>query len=309
MSKTLKITINITVFLLVVAFVWYVATSVNKEELTYVEQFSAADRVFVSPYEPMSEIPLPAPVNRFEYDGGKLFIATANEICIYNVSGEQQSSFAVKPDVRDIDIDEGNIYVLYPTYIEMYSQQGVLLHEWEACSELSDYCSLVAAGDFVFVTDAENKNICKYTKEGYFMKFINSPRGFVIPSYAFDITSRNDTIYCSNSGRHLVEKYTLEGDFIAAFGGPGGETGFFAGCCNPTYLAITPEGTIMVSEKGNPRISSYDKKGNFLRVLLNSRLLGGGSVAYEMRGDGDYLYVAGKDKITVFKMKGDFTGI
>jgi len=303
MGKNLKIIVNIAVFFLIGTFIWYVVTSVNKEELTYIELHSEADRTFVSPYEFVSDFTLPAEVNRFEYDDGKLFISAGNDIYVYNATGEKQTSFAVKPDVRDIAVEDGNIYVLYPTFIEVYSQQGDSIHQWEACSELSDYCSLAIAGDFVFVTDAENKNICKYTKEGYFVKFIQSPRGFIIPSYAFDIVSRNDTIFCSNAGRHLVESYTLDGDFIAAFGGPGSDSGFFAGCCNPSFLTFASDGRLLTSEKGNPRISGFDRNGNFQGILLNSRLLGGGSKAYEMRSKGNFLYVAGKNKISAFKQK------
>ena len=303
MNRNLKIVLNAMIFLLIGGFVWYIVASINKAEVTYIALHSEADRTFVSAYEFVTDFILPEEVNRFEYNDEKLFIAAGNNIYVYNANGEKQTSFAVKPDVRDIAVEGEVIYVLYPTFIEVYSQQGDSLHQWEACSDLSDYCSLAIAGDFVFVTDAENKNICKYTKEGYFVKFIQSPRGFVIPSYSFDIVSRNDTIFCSNAGRHLVESYTLDGDFIAAFGGPGGESGFFAGCCNPSFLTFTSDGRMLTSEKGNPRISSYERNGNFGEVLLNSRLLGGGSNAYEMRSIDNLLYVAGKHKISVFKQK------
>lgn len=297
MNKNLKVILNLIVFLLIGAFVWYMVTSVNKEELAYVELHTDTDREFVSPYKLISDFIIPEEVNRFEYYDNKLFISAGNDMYIYDVNGARIHSFDVKPDVRDIAVERDTIYVLYPAFIEVYSLQGEQIHQWEACSELSDYCSLTIAGDYVFVTDAENKNICKYTKDGYFNKFIHSPRGFVIPSYAFDITSYNDTIYCSNSGRYLIETYTLDGNFIAAFGGPGGKAGFFAGCCNPSYLTFTPDGLLLTSEKGNPRISSFDRKGTFREVILTNRLLGGGSRAYEMKSNDNILYVAGKNKI------------
>lgn len=300
MNKQFKIAINILIFLLVGAFVWYMITSVNKEEISYAETRPEDAKPFVSPYKQISAFDLPETINRFELANGRLFVSAGESVYILDAEGNQQSVFAVKPEVRDITVGGDSIYVLYPTYIEVYSQQGELVHQWEACSELSDYCSLALAGDFVFVTDAENKNICKYTREGYFVKFISSPRDFIIPSYSFDIESRNDTIYCVNAGRHLIETYTLNGDFIAAFGGPGGEAGFFAGCCNPSYISFGREGEVITSEKGNPRVSSYERNGNFKQVLFNSRLLGGGSNAYEVRSEDDLLFVAGKNKISIF---------
>ena len=298
MGKNLKIILNIAIFLIVVGFIWYVAKSVNKEEIAYVENRQEAP--FESPYKVVSSFELPQEINRFELHDDKLFISSGESVYIYNTTGNQLYSFPVKQNVRDITVGDEKIYVLYPTFIEVYTFKGEPYHNWEACSELSDYCSLALAGDFLFVTDAANKNICQYTTEGNFVRFIKSPRGFIIPSYSFDIANMNDTIYCVNSGRHLIETYTLDGKFIAAFGGPGGETGFFAGCCNPVYISFTPDGELLTSEKGNPRVSVFERNGIFKELILNSRLLGGGNKAYETRTDGDRLFVAGKNKIAVF---------
>ena len=303
MRKDLKILLNIAIFLVVVGFTWYMVRTINRGETTYAE--TTVEAPFISPYKLVSSFTLPREINRFELHDGRLYIAAGEAVSIHDREGKQQASFRVKPGVRDITVEGKDIYVLYPSFIEVYSIDGELTRQWEACSELSDYCSFTLAGDFVFVTDAKNKNICKYTKEGNFVKFIRSPRGFIIPSYSFDIDHRDDTLYCANSGRHLVETYTLDGDFIAAFGGPGSEAGCFAGCCNPVYLTFSPEGKLITSEKGNPRVSSFERNGAFREILLNSRLLGGGSKAYEVRAAGDRLFVAGKNKISVFNYTND----
>ena len=300
MNKSLKIIINIAIFLVVIGFIWYMARSVNKEETTYAE--TQQEEPFNSRYKEKFSFELPEEINRFELYNGKLYISAGQSVYLYDTGGNRITSFHVKPGVRDIATGENGIYILYPTFIEVYSEDGILIREWEACSELSDYCSFALAGEFVFVTDTENKNICQYTHEGNFVRFIKSPRGFIIPSYSFDIVSRNDTIYCANSGRHLVESYTLNGDFIAAFGGPGSEAGFFAGCCNPAYITLTPAGELLTSEKGNPRISSFERNGKFREVILNSRLLGGGNKAYEVCTDGERLFVAGKKIINIYQL-------
>ena len=298
MGKILKITLNIAIFLIVAGFVGYMICLVNKEEITYAENLQEAP--FTGSYIQVSSFDLPQEINRFELHDNKLFITAGESVYIYDTKGNQLAIFPVKQHVRDITVEDEKIYLLYPTFIEVYTANGELSHTWEACSELSDYCSFALAGDFLFVTDAENKNICKYSKEGNFVKFIQSPRGFIIPSYSFDIENWNDTIYCANSGRHLIEAYTLDGNFIAAFGGQGGEPGSFAGCCNPVYISFTSEGKLITSEKGNPRISIFERNGNFKELLLNSRLLGGGNKAYEVRTNGEQLFVVGKNKITVY---------
>lgn len=299
MRRFLKIGLNIAILLVIAGFIWYMIRSVNKEEITYADV--KVEEPFSTSYEQVNFFELPDEIKRFELEDNKLFVVAGQTVFIHDTEGESLKKFDIKSDVRDIMIDEQDIYVLYPDFIEVYSEDGQISREWEACSELSDYCSLALAGDFVFVTDAENKNICKYTREGNFVQFIKSPLGFIIPSYSFDIASLNDTIYCVNSGRHLVESYSLNGDFIAAFGGPGGGAGYFAGCCNPSYISFTSDGDLITSEKGNPRISAFERTGEFKEIVLNSRFLGGGNKAYETKADGNNLFVAGNNRITIFK--------
>lgn len=301
MNKTIKIILNIFIFLMVAGFITYIIQSMNQEERTWIQE--KPEKPFVSNYQKVSTMDMKDTINAFEIKDKQLFIVSGKWMKVFNVQENSSYSFRVKPHARDIQVSKEQIYLLYPTFIDVYSHQGDSLYSWEACSNLSDYCSFTLAGDFVFVTDAGNKNIGKYTKEGNFVQFIQSPQEFITPSYTFDITNRNDTIYCVNPGRHLIETYTLEGDFIAAFGGPGTEAGFFAGCCNPAFISFSHQGHLLTSEKGNPRICSYNKDGTFNEVILNSRLLGGGHVAYEVKEMDNQLFVASKNQISIYQKK------
>lgn len=256
---------------------------------------------FTSPYRLTSTFDVPDNIEAFELAGDKLIAATSDKVFVYDQKGSLLSNFAIGNNLRDIATDSDNIYLLFPASIEVYSHEGELLRNWEACSELSDYCSMTVSPDFVFVTDAANKNICKYTTKGNFVKIINSPNRFIIPSYTFGITYTDGMIYCSNSGKHSVEKYSLDGEYLGSFGQHGGGTGMFCGCCNPVHLAHTSTGEIITSEKGNPRISCYGSDGEFKNMLLDSRLLGGGYQAYDVKVQNDKLFVAGKNKISTFR--------
>ena len=258
-------------------------------------------RAIASPYKLVSSFSVPDRIDCFEICDDKLIVAALNNIYVYDRFGSLLDNFAVGSDVRDIAVENDQIYILYPTRIETYDMEGEWLHEWEACSPESDYCQLAITPDFVFVTDAANKNICKYTVEGNFVTFIQSPNGFIIPSYTFGITHINGTIYCSNPGRHQVESYTLNGEYITAFGKAGGAMGMFCGCCNPVHLSFTSNGDIITSEKGNPRISCYGQDGQFRNVLLDSKALGGGNMAYEVNVQKDKIYIAGKNLISTFQ--------
>ncbi|MDR0815262.1 MAG: hypothetical protein LBN37_05880, partial [Bacteroidales bacterium] len=116
----------------------------------------------------------------------------------------------------------------------------------------------------------------------------------------FGIEYANGLLYCSNSGRHQIETYTLNGEYKGKFGSAGGGPGAFCGCCNPVYLTCTPTGEIITCEKGNPRVSCYGADGKFRSILLDSRTLGGGYAAYEAKVAGDRIFAAGRDIITVY---------
>jgi hypothetical protein len=256
---------------------------------------------YSSPYKLVSSFKVPDFIEAFELAGDQIIVAASNNIFIYNETGVLVNNFAVGSNLRDIAADENNIYLLFATRIEVYNPDGEWLRNWEACSSQSDYCSMAVTPEFLYVTDAANKNICQYTTKGGFVRFIQSPDGFVIPSYSFGITCVNGTMYCSNPGRHRVEKYTSDGKYIGSFGKAGGVAGMFCGCCNPVHLAYTSTGDILTSEKGNPRVSCYSIDGEFRSLLLDSKTLGGGNTAYDVKVRKDRLFVAGKDMISTFR--------
>ncbi len=259
------------------------------------------DGEFVSPYRRVFGFLAPDDVCAMEVDGGSIYIATPNNISIYGLSGELQTNFPTPSDIRDMAVYDGKIYALFPTRIEIYDRQGEMSNEWEACSENSDYCSLAVCPKGVFVTDAANKNICKYNLDGTLACFIQSPKGFIVPSYCFGITYLDGTIYCSNPGRHSVESYSTDGQFVASFGKSGAEAGAFSGCCNPSVITPSNNGELLTSEKGIPRISCYRTDGTFRSILLDNKALGGGHDAYDVRVMKDKLIVVGGNRVSVFQ--------
>jgi hypothetical protein len=261
---------------------------------------------FASPYKRITSFAAPATIAAFDEYDGKLHVATANAVSVYDIYGKLLHRFAAGESIRDIAVAADGVYVLYPAGIAVYSPEGTLLRQWEACSELSDYCTFALASDWVFVTDRANRNICKYTTEGRFVRFIDSPNRFIIPSLTFGIECIDGVIYCSNSGRHQVETYTLEGEYTGSFGKAGTAPGLFTGCCNPVYITHTANGEVITSEKGDPRISCYSRDGQFRSILLDNRSLGGGHVAYDVKVRDDKIFVAGKDMVSVFRYNETF---
>ncbi|MDR2813154.1 MAG: hypothetical protein LBB79_00635 [Prevotellaceae bacterium] len=256
---------------------------------------------FASPYKLVAAFATDQAIESLALRGDELYVAAAGTVSAYDGYGTLLRRFTAAEPIRDIAVAGDEIYLLHPNSIGVYSPTGELLRGWEACSDLSDYCSLALASGCVFVTDVRNKNICKYTAEGNFVKFIHSPNGFVIPSYTFGIEHIGGALYCSNPGRHQVERYTVDGEYVGSFGKHGAAPGMFTGCCNPVYLSCTPSGDVITSEKGDPRISCYGRDGAFRGVLLDGKMLGGGRIAYDVKVQGDKIVAAGKKRVSIFR--------
>lgn len=256
---------------------------------------------FVSPFRRTFGFVAPDEVLALELLDDQIVVAVPNNICLYTLDGALQSNFSVRSDLRDLSVYDGKIYLLFPSRIEVYDTQGVPLQEWEACSDDADYCSLTVFQGGVYATDASAKNICQYHLDGSLARFIKSPNGFIIPSYSFGITNLDGMVFCSNPGRHQVEQYTADGEFVRSFGKSGTGAGEFSGCCNPVRITATASGELLTSEKGLPRISCYAADGTFRSILLDDKALGGGHAAYDVKVLGDKLIVAGGKKISVFQ--------
>ena len=272
----------------------------SQEEATPGKLNVSPEKAFVSPYRLTSSFSLPEQIDGMALHEDKIFVACAGSVSVFDFYGTKLQDFEIKNVVRDIAVNDEGIFLLHPTSIAVYSQKGEMIREWEACSELSDYCSFAIAQGFLYVTDVANKNICQYTIEGGFVRFIDSPNKFVIPSYTFGIEHVDGILFCSNPGRHQVEKYKLDGEYLGCFGKPGTAPGYFTGCCNPVYLSYTANGDIITSEKGDPRVSCYSADGEFKNILLDNEMLGGGNTAYDIKVKDDKIFVAGKKMVSIF---------
>lgn len=75
-------------------------------------------------------------------------------------------------------------------------------------------------------------------------------------------------IHAANPGLHRVQRYTIEGKLLGHFGRfTGRDPTGFTGCCNPTNIALTPEGCVVITVKAEPYVKVYDAGGKLLAVF------------------------------------------
>jgi len=123
---------------------------------------TAEKEIIASPYKLASSFVVDGEIQGFELWDDKFIIATQNYVQIHSSLGNLLKSFAIGSDLRDIAVYDGRIYLLFPAGIEVCNMDGGLVYKWDAYSDRSDYCSFAVASGSVYVTDAANKNICKY---------------------------------------------------------------------------------------------------------------------------------------------------
>jgi hypothetical protein len=303
-KKRWRILLNIAVILTVAGFVAYMFLSVNEQlNDTVATSERAFDNDFVSPCTLETSFTVPQDIRHFKIIDNLIYIVTDDSVNIASIDGSRISAFAIDASKKnaDIAVDDGEIYLLGYQEINVFNKYGSLVNTFEACSNNSLFASIALTEDYMFITDAENLNINKFTRKGDFAGFIESVHRFVIPTGEFDIEAFNDTVYCVNSGRRLIESYLPDGRFLASFGVPGSAPGAFSGCSNPASIIFTSDGRLLTSEKGNPRVCLYERSGRFIEMLLNARMLGGGHEAYEIQVSENKLFVAYRKEIKIFK--------
>ncbi|MDR0574434.1 MAG: hypothetical protein LBG96_10475 [Tannerella sp.] len=307
-KKGWRILLNIAVMLMVAGFVAYMFSSVNEQlsdTVTVAKSGESFDSDFVSACTLETSFTVPQDVRRFKIIDDVMYIVTDDSVLITSTGGSRISAFAIDASRKTVDVavDGDEIYLLGHQEVNVFDKDGGLVNTFEACSDNSLFASIALTKDCAFITDAENLNINRFTRKGDFAGFIESRHRFVIPTGEFDIEAFGDTVYCVNSGRHLIESYLPDGRFLASFGVPGSAAGAFSGCSNPASIVFTSGGRLLTSEKGNPRVCLYERSGRFVEMLLNARMLGGGHEAYEIQTSGNRLFVACRKEIKVFRCK------
>lgn len=175
----------------------------------------------------------------------------------------------------------GRMYAGSKGVIEVFDEQGNQTATWDDLGDDALFTSIALSYDNVFVADAGNRVILRLTTEGEILHRIGdetpgngSPAGFVIPSAHFDVVADpNELLYVVNPGVRRVETYTLNGIFQTTWGKAGSDIRSFFGCCNPSHLALLPDGRFVTSEKGIPRVKVYRADGEMESVVAGPQQL------------------------------------
>ena len=170
--------------------------------------------------------------------------------------------------------DNGTIYIGMTDHIECYDATGGFLSAWTSLGSTAIVTSIALALPDVYAADAGNRVVVRYDDTGNVRTLIGQKNtehgipGFVIPSPYFDVAIGTDnSLWVVNPGLHEFENFVRDGTLRTAWQRRGLGLDGFCGCCNPSHMAIQPDGSIVTAEKAIARVKICEPDGA-LRCLV-----------------------------------------
>jgi len=189
--------------------------------------------------------------------------------------------------------EDGLLYLGVTDHVAVLDPATAKLHHWESLGERALITSLAAGPDAVYVADAGNKVVYRYDLTGAVLNRIGEQDPsravpeFVVPSPVFDLAlSAEGQLWVTNPGMHTLENFTPDGQLRSYWEKTSMDIEGFCGCCNPTHLAILPEGSFVTSEKGISRVKVYSPAGQLRAVVVPPQQLEEGAVGLDLAVDG-----------------------
>lgn len=209
---------------------------------------------------------------------GTVYAAGNSGVRQFGPSGRREGEWKTEEPVTCVTCDrEGTLYAGQKTGIRIFKNNGTSV-SWgtkgRRKGEFMNITALAVQDWNLFAADAGNRCVHRFTLEGDFINDIGrkdpdtGESGLIIRSLHLDVAlAEKNRICVVNPGMHSIATYTFNGEKLSSWGTYGTGIKGFSGCCNPTHIALTPDGTFVTSEKNIPRIKIYSRKGIFRHVV------------------------------------------
>ncbi len=204
--------------------------------------------------------------------GNKVFVVGDNVLRVFDGKNEKDIKTGGPANCVAVAAD-GTIYLGMENHVEVYAADGTRQAVWDSASTTSFLTSIAVSDDGVYVGDAANRVILRYDTSGRLAQRIlkQDPErqidGVLMPGMHLDVAARpggaDRLIRANDPGRLCVDVYTADGELMASWGKASVEMPGFGGCCNPTDIAVLPDGRVVTSEKGEARVKVYKANGDF----------------------------------------------
>jgi len=179
---------------------------------------------------------------------------------------EQAACLTVAPD--------GRVLVGVPGRVEIYGAAGNRVGGFSVgeSGKQADVTAVKMFRDTILVADASARLVRRYDANGVERGLIGNQHktgSFMLPNRSLDIdVDSAGVVYATDTGRHQVTSWKLDGAPVAAFGRFGqAKPEDFVGCCNPVNLAVAPDGCLVTGEKAAARVKVFGPDRALLAVI------------------------------------------
>lgn len=204
---------------------------------------------------------------------GAILAAGDAKVAIFDPDGALRSSWSTPTPAHAIAAcDDGRIAVGLVGGVAFFARDGSCVERWSDSDQIRFPTSLAIRGDNVLVGDAGFRHVRRFDRGGRFLGTIGMDDrggGFRTCNGHLDLAiDAEQTIHVADPGRHRVTRFSMQGERLGHFGRfDGVDPAGFAGCCNPTNLAITSRGEIVTVSKAPVAVKLFSSNGSLIAVL------------------------------------------
>jgi len=201
---------------------------------------------------------------------GTLIIAADRVLLSVSADGRTQSSIETPRPVRALCHDsKGGLWMTFSDQVARLSADGSLEMVGSRFGQDTALTGIAVAEDgHIFAADSAQRVIWRLDAAGNVLGQIKpGEKGFAVPRAFFPIAWQEGHLIVAEPGRHQVQRFTAEGEKVAAWGARSRDEAGFTGCCNPVAVAPMADGGLVTVERGTVRVKRFDTAGQIVAQL------------------------------------------
>jgi hypothetical protein len=208
-------------------------------------------------------------------DADVVYALGDGEVRIFGTDGRLMRHWPVATTAQCLTAGaDGSVYVAGDGRVDVHDKTGLRTGGFTVggTAKPASLTAIKVVGPDVVIADASARIIWRVDRAGRVLGRIgdqNKTKAFILPNGALDLAvDATGTVHATDTGRHQVTAWALDGTPVRAFGKFGmSDPADFVGCCNPVNVALTPDGKVVTAEKMIARVKVFEPDGRLLAFI------------------------------------------